>query len=152
LPCSEPHIHLSLRDRQDKDKWCERTLDLADLFQHSRDTIRPVAFERPFVDSPDPRKYVSGQGMVHRKRHQTSQFESTGNCGPNAFQINLKSANFPHTVAKMWASFEVLPEADSYIRRAGLGRNHPNKLNAGVIATPKVKGIWDMASSFCCGK
>jgi hypothetical protein len=28
LPCSEPYIHVSLRDRNDRDKWCERTLDL----------------------------------------------------------------------------------------------------------------------------
>jgi hypothetical protein len=122
--------------------------------------------------------------MVKEKKHQSGKYESTGMCGPNAFQVDLKSPSFPHTVAKSWVSLEVrtvhivqyafvfvvgliahctlkheretltltltlqhascmlcylmlqiLPEAESYIRRAGLGRTAPNNLATGVVAT-----------------
>jgi hypothetical protein len=136
LPCSEPYIHVSLRDRNDRDKWCERTLDLSDMFHLARQTQQSIAFEEPVVQSKDPRRYVSGQGMVHRKKHQSSQFESTGHCGPNAFQVNMKNKNFPFTVAKGWCSIEVVPEAEAFIRRAGLGRTAPNKMNVGVVRRP----------------
>jgi hypothetical protein len=146
LPCTDPYVHVSLRDRQDKDKWCEQTLDLSDLFNLARRTQSSVAYEDAVVPSRDPKRFVSGQGDVRMMRHQSSQFESTGTCGANAYQINLKNCNFPHTVAKMWASFEVLPEAESYIRRAGHGRTAPNNLSVGFIATPKAR-LWDSATS-----
>jgi len=148
LPCSEPYVHISLRDRNDKDKWCERTLDLSDLFNAARQTQLPVSYEPPLVEHPNPRKYVSGQGMVKEKKHQSGKYESTGMCGPNAFQVDLKSPSFPHTVAKSWVSLEILPEAESYIRRAGLGRTAPNNLATGVVATPANR-LRDCCNSCC---
>jgi hypothetical protein len=103
------------------------------MFHLGRRTQQTIAFEEEVVNSKDARRYVSGQGMVRRKKHQSSQYESTGHCGPNAFQINMKNANFPFTVAKGWCSIEVVPEHEAFIRRAGLGRTAPNKLNVGVI-------------------
>jgi len=134
LPCSDPYIHIALRDRNDTEKWCERTLDLFDMFRHALNCKRIVGIEEALVESPDPKRYVSGQGNVKRKAHQSNQYESTGCCGPNAVQVNMKNKNHPNTVAKMWCSLEVLPEADSHKMKAGLGRTAPNNLCVGLIA------------------
>jgi len=148
LPCNEPQVQVSLRDRNDKDKWCQRTLDLTKLFCCARLTMKAVCTERAQVQSQDPKKYVSGQGMVRRKAHSHDQYESTGFCGPNAVMIHMKHDNYAGNQATMWCSFEVLPEADSYVRRAGLGRNHPNALNCGYIATPENR-YWECCTSCC---
>jgi len=58
----------------------------------------------------------------------------------------MKHPNHRDTQGLMYCSFEVLPEAESYIRRAGQGRNKPNNLEVGKISTPSRS--WDAFSFF----
>jgi len=43
---------------------------------------------------------------------------------------------------------QVVPEHEAFIRRAGLGRTAPNKLNVGVILRPHNR-YWDCCTSCC---
>jgi hypothetical protein len=130
LPCNDPRLHLCVRDRREKKKWCEATVNMADIFRLARRTQRAVCYERE--RSTETSNYVSGQGDRH------------GGCGPDAFCVKMKHPNHRDTQGLMYCSFEVLPEAESYIRRAGQGRNKPNNLEVGKISTPSRS--WD---AFC---